>query len=64
MISRVLVDIFSHPVLRDALAFRGGTALYKLHLRPARYSEDIDLVQTRAEPAGPMMDALRNVLDP
>ena len=53
-----------HPVLRDALAFRGGTALYKLHLRPARYSEDIDLVQTRAEPAGPMMDALRSVLDP
>src|SRR5665213_3905959 len=64
VISRVLVEIFSHPVLRDALAFRGGTALYKLHLRPARYSEDIDLVQTRAEPAGPMMDALRSVLDP
>jgi Nucleotidyl transferase AbiEii toxin, Type IV TA system len=28
----------------------GTTALYKLHLRPpARYSEDIDLVQTKAE---------------
>jgi predicted nucleotidyltransferase component of viral defense system len=65
VISRALVEIFSHPLLRDALAFRGGTALYKLHLRPAaRYSEDIDLVQTRAEPAGPMMDALREVLDP
>jgi predicted nucleotidyltransferase component of viral defense system len=65
VISRGLVEIFSHPLLRDALAFRGGTALYKLHLRPAaRYSEDIDLVQTRAEPAGPMMDALREVLDP
>jgi len=25
--------------------FRGGTALFKLHLLPARYSEDIDLVQ-------------------
>jgi predicted nucleotidyltransferase component of viral defense system len=65
VISRAVVDIFSHPVLRDALAFRGGTALYKLHLKPAaRYSEDIDLVQTRAEPAGPMMEALREVLDP
>jgi len=65
VISRALVEIFSHPVLRDALAFRGGTALYKLHLKPAaRYSEDIDLVQTRAEPAGPTMDALRSVLDP
>lgn len=65
IISRALVEIFSHPVLRDALAFRGGTALYKLHLKPAaRYSEDIDLVQTRAEPAGLMMDALRDVLTP
>jgi len=64
VISRALVEIFSHPVLHDALAFRGGTALYKLHLKPARYSEDIDLVQTKAEAAGPMMHALRSVLDP
>jgi hypothetical protein len=50
VISRALVEIFSNPLLRDALAFRGGTALYKLHLKPAaRYSEDIDLVQTKAE---------------
>jgi predicted nucleotidyltransferase component of viral defense system len=65
VISRALVEIFSQPVLHQALAFRGGTALYKLHLKPpARYSEDIDLVQTKAEPAGPMMEALRAVLDP
>ena len=65
VISRALVEIFSHPVLADAVALRGGTALSKLHLRPAaRYSEDIDLVQTKAEPAGPMMKALREVLAP
>lgn len=65
VISRALVHIFSHPVLRESLAFRGGTALYKLHLKPpARYSEDIDLVQVNAEPAGPIMDALREVLNP
>ncbi len=65
IITRALVGIFSHPLLNDTLAFRGGTALYKLHLRPAaRYSEDIDLVQIKAEPAGPMMEALREVLDP
>ena len=65
VISRAVVEIFSHPVLADALALRGGTALSKLHLRPAaRYSEDIDLVQTRAEPAGPMMNALRELLAP
>ena len=41
---------------QDALAFRGGTALFKLHLPAARYSEDIDLVQINAEAAGPIMN--------
>jgi predicted nucleotidyltransferase component of viral defense system len=65
VICRALIAIFSHPVLAKGLAFRGGTALYKLYLKPAaRYSEDIDLVQVSAGAAGPMMDALREVLDP
>ncbi|MDA9409812.1 hypothetical protein XH80_24605 [Bradyrhizobium sp. CCBAU 45384] len=65
VICRALVEIFTHPVLSKALAFRGGTALYKLYITPAaRYSEDIDLVQIRAEPAGAVMEALRSVLDP
>lgn len=65
VISRALVAIFRHSLLRESLAFRGGTALYKLHLKPpARYSEDIDLVQVTAEPVGPVMSALRDVLDP
>jgi len=65
VIRRALVELFSHPFLHDALALRGGTALYKLHVAPAaRYSEDVDLAQTRAEPAGPTMTVLRSVLDP
>lgn len=65
VISRALVELFTHPVLSKALAFRGGTALYKLYLKPAaRYSEDIDLVQIEAQPAGEIMDALRSMLDP
>jgi predicted nucleotidyltransferase component of viral defense system len=65
IISRALVVIFSMPELADALAFRGGTALHKLHIQPAgRYSEDIDLVQVRPEPIGPTLDQLRSVLDP
>jgi predicted nucleotidyltransferase component of viral defense system len=65
VISRALLEIFTHPLLRVSLAFRGGTAIYKLHVKPpARYSEDIDLVQINAEPAGPVMNALREVLDP
>ena len=63
-ISRALVAIFSNEILRDALTFRGGTALYKLYLPAARYSEDIDLVQKRSEPAGAILAALREVLDP
>lgn len=65
VISRALVEIFSHPVLASDLAFRGGTALYKLHIRPpGRYSEDIDLVRMHSGPVGHVMDALREVLDP
>ncbi len=65
VISRVLVEMFSDPILAEALAFRGGTALYKLYLTPpARYSEDIDLVQVEPGPAGPLMDRLRGTLDP
>lgn len=52
VISRALVEMFSHPLLARSLAFRGGTALYKLYLTPAaRYSEDIDLIQVEAGPA-------------
>lgn len=65
VISRALVAMYSLPELAESLAFRGGTALYKLHLRPAaRYSEDIDLVQLRPEPIGDTLDLLRNALDP
>ena len=63
IISRAIVEIFSHPLLSSSLAFRGGTALYKLFMSPAaRYSEDIDLVQMTAGPIGPVFDALHEKL--
>jgi len=50
IISRLLVELFNHPKISDSLAFRGGTAIYKLFAsHPVRYSEDIDLVQIKAE---------------
>jgi predicted nucleotidyltransferase component of viral defense system len=64
IISRALVEIFNHPAVAENLAFRGGTALYKLYLKPVRYSEDIDLVQVQPGPIGSLMDALKEVLDP
>ena len=65
VIARALVELFSHAAVAGGLAFRGGTALYKLYLTPpARYSEDIDLVQTVPGPIGPVMDGVRQSLDP
>ena len=64
IIARAIVEVFGQPDLRHSLAFRGGTALYKLHLPPVRYSEDIDLVQVEPAPIGPTLDALRSCLDP
>lgn len=65
IISRALVDLFSDPLLGERLRFRGGTALNKLHFpKPLRYSEDIDLVRTEASPIGPVLDRVREVLEP
>jgi len=64
IISRALVDLFRDGELSRQLAFRGGTALYKLHLTPAaRYSEDIDLVQLEEAPSGQLLDAIHARLD-
>jgi predicted nucleotidyltransferase component of viral defense system len=63
IISRALCDLFTSPALKDRIAFRGGTAINKLLFKePLRYSEDIDLVQTRAEPIGETVDAVRDAL--
>jgi predicted nucleotidyltransferase component of viral defense system len=65
IISRAIVELFSDPVLREQLRFRGGTALNKLHFpAPLRYSEDIDLVRTTAGPIGPILDRVRERLEP
>src|ERR1700722_17007658 len=65
ILSRIIAEIFSVPLLADKLAFRGGTALHKLFFDPpARYSEDIDLVRTDTGPIKEVIDALRDCLDP
>lgn len=63
IISRALCDLFNDAFLMERIAFRGGTAINKLLFeQPLRYSEDIDLVQTMAEPIGPTVDAIRKTL--
>ena len=47
IICRAIVELYSEPDFQKSFAFRGGTALHKIHLQGGmRYSEDIDLVQT------------------
>jgi predicted nucleotidyltransferase component of viral defense system len=63
IIERALVDMFSDELIYTMLAFRGGTALHKLYLKPqARYSEDIDLVQITEGPISPILKRIRERL--
>ena len=63
LICRALTEIYKDPYLASHLAFRGGTALHKLFLSPQpRYSEDIDLVQVKAEPIKETYDRIREAL--
>lgn len=65
VLSRALVEMYSHPEVAAGVIFRGGTALHKLFFNPAgRYSEDIDLVQRDAGPIGGPITAIRETLDP
>src|SRR3989304_8265383 len=65
IISRTLLDLYNEPHIKEALVFRGGTALNKLFIKPsARYSEDIDFVQRNSEPIGQTIDAIRELLKP
>lgn len=65
ILSRAIVEIFSDPLLARSLAFRGGTALHKLFIQPpARYLEDIDLVQIDIGSIGRILEALRKQLNP
>jgi len=65
ILSRVIVEIFNDPYLKQELAFRGGTALHKLFFSPAaRYSEDIDLVRASKGPIGEIIDKLKAQLSP
>ncbi len=65
ILSRALVEIFSDPLLKETLVFRGGTALHKLFSpHQERYSEDLDFVQKEAGPIGEILTHLHATLDP
>lgn len=64
IINRALVCLYNNSIIASSLLFRGGTALNKIYFQPAaRYSEDIDLVQIKSAPIGPILDSIRSCLD-
>lgn len=59
----IIQKIYANSFLSERLAFRGGTCLNKLFwYTPARYSEDLDFVQTTAERIGPTIKELKDTL--
>jgi predicted nucleotidyltransferase component of viral defense system len=65
VISRALIELYNEPHIKEAIVFRGGTALNKLFIKPpSRYSEDIDFVQKNPDPIGKTIDAIRDLLRP
>lgn len=63
VISRALIELFKSPLLKENLAFRGGTAIHKLFIQPqVRYSEDIDLVQVTSSPIKPILVEIKRCL--
>jgi len=64
VIQKAILELFSDPFIKERLAFRGGTALHKIFLKPqVRYSEDIDLVQIKAEQIKDTISAVRENLE-
>lgn len=65
IICRILLEMYSDPILANQLAFRGGTALQKLYFNKiTRYSEDIDLVQINVGAIGETINRIRSIIDP
>ncbi|MCK9255673.1 MAG: nucleotidyl transferase AbiEii/AbiGii toxin family protein [Bacteroidales bacterium] len=63
IICRALCQLYKDEYLAEHLALRGGTTLNKIYLNPQpRYSEDIDLVQIKAEPIKETIDRIRDAL--
>lgn len=63
LLSLLAIRVAQHPRLSSALAWRGGTALHKLHLETARrYSEDLDYVLVSQVSHATVADTLKAVV--
>ncbi|MFH1831287.1 MAG: nucleotidyl transferase AbiEii/AbiGii toxin family protein [bacterium] len=65
IITNALLKLYGNSIIKETLAFRGGTALNKLFFTESfRYSEDIDLVQITSQPIGATIDLIHEIIDP
>ena len=58
LLSWILAGISRTPVLRDALVFKGGTALRKCYFGDYRFSEDLDFSTLKGIPTGNEIEGL------
>lgn len=58
-----LTELATHPRLSTALAFKGGTALRRVHFGEYRFSEDLDFSLTRPLPLDELFSDLREVFE-
>ena len=64
LLSWILAGVARVAVLRDAIAFKGGTALKKCYFGDYRFSEDLDFTGTAGMPVGAAMsDAMHAVCE-
>jgi uncharacterized protein len=59
----LLCSMASHPVLSEALAFKGGTALRRVHFGEYRFSEDLDFTLIGDLPLESLFSAFDEVFD-
>lgn len=58
-----LTELAAHPRLSTALAFKGGTALRRVHFGEYRFSEDLDFSLTRPLSLAESFADLRAIFD-
>lgn len=62
-LSRAIADLYSDPFLQDHLAFRGDTALQKIHFpAPVRFSENLDFSLINPSPIDIILDHIKDML--
>lgn len=64
VLSRLIVEIASHPQVRDELVLRGGACLHKVVLAsPRRFTAGLGYARASHSPIGTVLDAVREIAD-